>query len=59
MQNTNIQLVGDDLTVTNPTRIKKVIDTKACNALLLQVNQIGSITESIKVGHLICLQICF
>ena len=50
MQNTDIQLVGDDLTVTNPTRIQKAIDTKACNALLLKVNQIGSITESIKVA---------
>ena len=49
MQNTDIQLVGDDLTVTNPTRIQKAIDTKACNALLLKVNQIGTITESIKV----------
>ena len=49
MRNTNIQLVGDDLTVTNPTRIQKAIDTKACNALLLKVNQIGTITESIKV----------
>jgi len=41
------QIVGDDLTVTNVTRVKKAIDDKACNALLLKVNQIGSITESI------------
>merc|ERR1711871_921875 len=41
------QVVGDDLTVTNVTRVKKAIDDKACNALLLKVNQIGSITESI------------
>lgn len=42
---TNIQIVGDDLTVTNPTRIQRAIDCKACNALLLKINQIGSITE--------------
>ncbi|KAG2522458.1 hypothetical protein BBO99_00006077 [Phytophthora kernoviae] len=44
----DVQIVGDDLTVTNPTRVQKAIDTKACNALLLKVNQIGSITESIE-----------
>jgi enolase len=44
----DIQIVGDDLTVTNPTRVKKAIETKACNALLLKVNQIGSVTESIE-----------
>lgn len=44
----SIQIVGDDLTVTNPTRVQKAIDEKACNALLLKVNQIGSITESIQ-----------
>jgi len=42
-----IQIVGDDLLVTNPKRIQKAIDEKACNALLLKVNQIGSLTESI------------
>jgi len=41
------QIVGDDLTVTNVTRVQKAIDEKACNALLLKVNQIGSVTESI------------
>jgi enolase len=41
------QVVGDDLTVTNVTRVKQAIDDKACNALLLKVNQIGSLTESI------------
>merc|ERR1711870_161858 len=35
------QIVGDDLLVTNPTRVKKALDVKACNALLLKVNQIG------------------
>lgn len=45
---TDIQIVGDDLLVTNPKRIQKAIETKACNALLLKVNQIGSVTESIR-----------
>lgn len=42
-----IQVVGDDLTVTNPKRIVTAIEKKACNCLLLKVNQIGSVTESI------------
>merc|ERR1712190_319653 len=41
------QVVGDDLTVTNVTRVQKAIDQKSCNALLLKVNQIGTITEAI------------
>lgn len=41
------QVVGDDLLVTNPERVQTAIDKKACNALLLKVNQIGSVTESI------------
>ncbi|KAG6503870.1 hypothetical protein ZIOFF_036194 [Zingiber officinale] len=43
-----VQIVGDDLLVTNPTRVAKAIKEKACNALLLKVNQIGSVTESIE-----------
>ncbi|EJP63950.1 putative enolase [Beauveria bassiana ARSEF 2860] len=46
----DIQIVGDDLTVTNPLRIKKAIELKACNALLLKVNQIGTLTESIQAA---------
>jgi len=42
------QVVGDDLTVTNPKRVQTGIDTKACNCLLLKVNQIGSVSESIE-----------
>ncbi|XP_057291967.1 enolase-like [Hydractinia symbiolongicarpus] len=49
---TNIQIVGDDLTVTNPKRMKTAIEKKACNALLLKVNQIGSVTESIEACKL-------
>jgi len=41
---------SDDLTVTNPEFIKKAIDTKACNALLLKVNQIGTISEAIQAA---------
>jgi len=44
----NTQIVGDDLLVTNPKRIVTAIQKKACNALLLKVNQIGSVTESIR-----------
>eukprot|EP01117_Protostelium_nocturnum_P002819 TRINITY_DN13738_c0_g1_i1.p1 TRINITY_DN13738_c0_g1~~TRINITY_DN13738_c0_g1_i1.p1 ORF type:complete len:434 (-),score=159.89 TRINITY_DN13738_c0_g1_i1:66-1367(-) len=43
-----VQIVGDDLLVTNPKRIKTGIEKKACNALLLKVNQIGSVSESIQ-----------
>jgi enolase len=43
-----VQIVGDDLTVTNPSRVKIGIEKKACNALLLKVNQIGSVTEAIE-----------
>ena len=42
-----IQIVGDDLFVTNPSRIAKGIAEKAANALLVKVNQIGSLTETI------------
>ena len=42
------QVVGDDLLVTNPKRVKNAIEKKACNALLLKVNQIGTVTESIE-----------
>lgn len=47
-----IQVVGDDLLVTNPTRVKRAIDEKWCNALLLKVNQIGSVTESIEASNM-------
>ncbi|CAA7060919.1 unnamed protein product [Microthlaspi erraticum] len=43
-----VQIVGDDLLVTNPKRVAKAIAEKSCNALLLKVNQIGSVTESIE-----------
>jgi enolase len=42
-----IQIVGDDLFVTNPERLQRGIDSKTANALLVKVNQIGSLTETI------------
>ena len=42
-----IQIVGDDLLVTNVERIKKAIKLDACNALLLKLNQIGTVTEAL------------
>nr|CAD2132473.1 unnamed protein product [Meloidogyne enterolobii] len=52
LSQTDIQLVGDDLTVTNPKRIKQAVEKKACNCLLLKVNQIGTVTESIEAATL-------
>ena len=42
-----IQIVGDDLLVTNPERVRRAIKEKACNALLVKLNQIGTLTETI------------
>ena len=47
-----VQIVGDDLLVTNPKRISIGIEKKAVNALLLKVNQIGTVTESIQACQL-------
>ncbi|MGB7449321.1 MAG: phosphopyruvate hydratase [Ornithinimicrobium sp.] len=41
-----VQLVGDDLFVTNPTRLQRGITERSANALLVKVNQIGSVTET-------------
>lgn len=51
-QKVEIQIVGDDLTVTNPKRIKVAVEKNACNCLLLKVNQIGSVSESIEACKL-------
>lgn len=51
-KNPKLQIVGDDLLVTNPERIKKAMTAKACNALLLKVNQIGTVTEAIQAAKL-------
>ena len=47
-----IQIVGDDLTVTNVKRLKKAIDMKAINAILIKLNQIGTVTETIEAVNL-------
>lgn len=44
-----ITIVGDDLLVTNPVRVQKAIDMKACNAILVKPNQIGTVSETLKV----------
>jgi len=49
---TDIQIVGDDLTVTNPKRIASAVQKKSCNGLLLKVNQIGTVTEAIEAHNL-------
>ena len=46
------QIVGDDLLVTNAKRIKKAIEMDACNALLLKLNQIGSVSEALDAFRL-------
>jgi len=48
----DVQIVGDDLLVTNTKRITKALEVGACNALLLKVNQIGSITEAIDAANM-------
>ncbi|MCB0540981.1 MAG: phosphopyruvate hydratase, partial [Bacteroidetes bacterium] len=47
-----IQLVGDDLFVTNTNRLQKGIDEKIANSILIKVNQIGSLTETINAVNL-------
>lgn len=46
-----VQIVGDDLLVTNLERIKQAFQSKSCNALLLKVNQIGTLTESLEAAR--------
>ncbi len=45
----NVQIVGDDLFVTNQKRLKKGIDSKSANAILIKPNQIGTVTETLEV----------
>ena len=48
-----LQIVGDDLLVTNPERVARAIEEKACNALLVKVNQIGSLSETMKAVSMV------
>jgi len=47
-----IQLVGDDLTVTNPKRLQRAINEKSMNAILIKLNQIGTVSETLETIHL-------
>ncbi len=47
-----VQLVGDDILVTNPERVRKAIELGACNSLLCKVNQIGTLTEAMAASRL-------
>jgi len=49
----NIQIIGDDLLVTNPQRIKVAIDRKLANGAIIKVNQIGTLTESVEAIKLL------
>lgn len=46
------EIVGDDLFVSNPKRLQRGIDCQAANAILLKVNQIGTVTEAVAAGNL-------
>lgn len=48
----NTQIVGDDFLVTNIERLQKAIDLKACNSILIKLNQIGSLTETVAAINL-------
>ena len=48
----HVQIVGDDLTVTNLTRLQRAIDENAINAILIKLNQIGTVTETIQAIEL-------
>ena len=48
-KNTNIQIVGDDLFATNLKRLKKGIDEHSANAILVKLNQIGTVSETLQV----------
>jgi len=47
MKNTNIQIVGDDLFATNIKRLKRGIEEKSANAILVKLNQIGTVSETL------------
>ena len=47
-----VQLVGDDLLVTNSTFLQRAIDEKSCNSILIKLNQIGTVTETLETIEL-------
>ena len=47
-----VQLVGDDLFVTNPKRLQRGIDSNTCNSILIKLNQIGTVTETLQTIEL-------
>ena len=51
-QKSKVLIISDDLLATNPERIKAAFSKKACNAIILKPNQIGTITETIEAGRL-------
>lgn len=52
LQKANFLVIGDDLTVTNPERIKKAQKEKFCNAVIIKPNQIGTVSETIAAAKL-------
>jgi enolase len=48
-EGSRVQIVGDDLYVTNPSRLQRGIDTLASNSILIKLNQIGTVTETLQV----------
>ncbi|CAI4902414.1 ADS_G0052150.mRNA.1.CDS.1 [Saccharomyces cerevisiae] len=51
LKTVNVQIIADDLTCTNKTRIARAIEEKCANTLLLKLNQIGTLTESIEAAN--------
>jgi len=51
-KNANLLIIGDDLLATNPKRIKLAEEKKACNAVIIKMNQIGTVTETIEAAKL-------
>ncbi|CAI4836693.1 ANE_G0052310.mRNA.1.CDS.1 [Saccharomyces cerevisiae] len=51
LKTVNVQIIADDLKCTNKTRIARAIEEKCANTLLLKLNQIGTLTESIEAAN--------
>lgn len=48
-----VNIVGDDLTVTNPQYVQQAIDQKSCNAAIIKLNQVGSVTETLRAMQMV------